>query len=495
MRDDRPGMDGSRGATGPRFPAKYPSGPLPYQEEAYERWVGNGRQGVMAMATGTGKTVTALNCALREFERDGRYRLLVLVPTLALLAQWRAEMEAFGFGKCIEVSSHNPSWRRDVYRQVDLARRGKARDFAILSTYGSFTSGDFQGMIPALSEGMILIADEAHNIGGKGVKACFSRLGIRRRIGLTATPERVYDEGGGNVAELFNDRRPYTYSFPLSRAIREGMLCRYFYHPKVANLDGDEMADYASLTRMLAELWDPEREAFRNAEKARKYVLARKRIVHKCADKVRAYGDIIRDIGEEGMRYAFVYAPEGGFGPAPAPWEGLPGDGEDGASFIGRLLDTTKGIYPRLRCSTFTGRESRKTREGLLSAFAAGRIDVLFAMRCLDEGVDVPRAERGIITSSTGNPRQFIQRRGRLLRTHPDKAFSHIYDIIVAPPETGRESSGMERNLLMGEFRRVAHFASLAENLYGNDGAKQALDGLAKRYGIILDEMMEGLDR
>ena len=76
-------------------------------------------------------------------------------------------------------------------------------------------------------------------------------------------------------------------------------------------------------------------------------------------------------------------------------------------------------MYPNKRCNTFTGMDSKDKRSLLLKSFADGNLDILFAMKCLDEGVDIPRAERGIFTSSTGNPREFIQRRGRLLRNHP----------------------------------------------------------------------------
>lgn len=106
---------------------------------------------------------------------------------------------------------------------------------------------------------------------------------------------------------------------------------------------------------------------------------------------------------------------------------------EDDMSFIQRLLNEAKMMYPNKRCNTFTGMDSKDKRSLLLKSFADGNLDILFAMKCLDEGVDIPRAERGIFTSSTGNPREFIQRRGRLLRNHPDKMFSYIYDIVVIP--------------------------------------------------------------
>ena len=149
-------------------------------------------------------------------------------------------------------------------------------------------------------------------------------------------------------------------------------------------------------------------------------------------------------------------------------------------SIIKRMLDATKEIFPNTTCNTYTGQNSKAERKTILRGFENGQIDVLFAMKCLDEGVDVPRAEYGIFASSTGNPRQFIQRRGRLLRRHPDKTFAHIYDMVVVPDFQSsyysREFWNMERNLVLGELKRVAYFANLATNNY--TGALQSLTKL-----------------
>ena len=126
------------------------------------------------------------------------------------------------------------------------------------------------------------------------------------------------------------------------------------------------------------------------------------------------------------------------------------------------------------------------------SRFEKGQINVLFAMKCLDEGVDVPRAEFGIFASSTGNPRQFIQRRGRLLRKHQAKTFAYIYDMVVVPnfnsPFYSKDFWNMERSLVRGELNRVAYFANLATNNY--TGALQSLDEVARFYNIVLSELI-----
>lgn len=476
----------------PDFPRKYRGGARPYQEEAYKAWVDNGKQGVFAMATGTGKTVTALNCALHEYSEDGFYNLLILVPSLDLVAQWQEELREFNFNKTINVSSINSSWRKELVDIHEKVERKKTVNYAIISTYRSFVDPGFQLLLPVLSERMILIADEAHNIGGEQVKSCFECLSIRRRIALSATPERIYDEEGSQaIASFFNDAYPYVYSFPMSKAIEEGRLCQYFYYPKLAYLDESEMELYRSISKKLAGLWDSNEGKFRNKQEADMLLMQRKRIVHKCADKLRVFREIISEIGEESLKYTFVYAPQGRYEKV-----GEDEDNCDDIAFIQKLLDETRAVYPHKRCNRIIGDDSREQRACLLTAFADGTIDILFAMKCLDEGVDVPRAEYGIFTSSTGNPREFIQRRGRLLRNHPDKRYSKIYDIIVVPSCGEQQDLGrIEQNLLRSELKRVAYFADLAMNNYANGGAFEVLQGVANRFEIGLAELLDSVEQ
>ena len=170
---------------------------------------------------------------------------------------------------------------------------------------------------------------------------------------------------------------------------------------------------------------------------------------------------------------------------------------QDDVSFIQKLLNETKSVYPNLKCNSFTSLDNKETRSTLLKAFGDGTLDILLAMKCLDEGVDVPRAEIGIFTSSTGNPREFIQRRGRLLRKHDAKKYSYIYDIIVIPDTISRENSfsSMESNLVRAELTRVAYFATLAQNCMANNGAYEVLNDIAHHFGIIWDELTQNIDQ
>ena len=132
----------------PHFPKKFKDGPRPYQIEAYEAWRDRGKQGVFAMATGTGKTVTSLNCALEEYMDSGFYHLLILVPSLALVEQWGDEVDNFNFRNVIKISSDNHKWKKEVASIVSKMRMGKVVDYVLISTYQSFVMADFQLFLP-----------------------------------------------------------------------------------------------------------------------------------------------------------------------------------------------------------------------------------------------------------------------------------------------------------------------------------------------------------
>ena len=439
------------------------------------------------MATGTGKTITSLNCALEEYKDTGFYHLLILVPSLALVEQWADEVSNFNYRNVIKVSSENHKWKQDVLQSGTKMRFGRNVNYVIISTYQSFVMQDFQLLLPKLSEGALLIADEAHNIGSTTVRQAFHRLQIKKRIALSATPNRIYDEEGTHEIEsFFNDAPPYTYRFSMRRAIREERLMPYHYFPYLAKLEETEMVEYTRITRQLVQLYNG-KGGFSDPERARRLLMLRKNILHKAHNKMNVFRQIIQEIGEDKLKYCFVYSAAG---------KRTRNDEQDDDALDEYILKEMQGIlkqtFPNATCNSYTGVDSKLARKQKLEAFANGQLNVLFAKNCLDEGVDVPRAEYGIFTSSTGNPRQFIQRRGRLLRKHDDKRFAWIYDVIVVPDFTSpyyeRRFWTMEKHLVENEMRRVANFGSLASNYY--TGALDTLDEVISFYEIDLNGMV-----
>lgn len=481
---------------GPHFPDAYKNGPLPYQIEAYQKWTSHDCKGIFAMATGTGKTVTSLNCALNEYKKDNYYHLIITVPSKALVEQWVKEVKKFGFGEnVIPVSSMNPQWKQEIGDLRTFLDLDPETNFVIIVTYDSFIRGTFTSLLPIISKNAILIADEVHNVGAPSRLPAFERLSITRKIGLSATPNRAYDQDGTDrVAHIFGETSsPFTYEFTMKKAIDENRLCHYDYHPRIAYLSEDEMERYVKLTRQIMSLNVTEESSNEVKEREKELRMKRKRILHKCENKLSVFNQILEEIGDEKFKYTFIYCPEG----SNSQDDYSP---EEAKKLINEIVANAKNKYPHKNFSVFTGETSDEQRNALLEAFSEGDIDALFAMKCLDEGVDVPRAETGVFLSSTGNPRQFIQRRGRLLRLHGDKEKATIYDIIVSPnfhsPYYDESFYQIGRNLVKAELCRVAHFASIADNYYGkaNDGIYNSLKEITDRYGLSIAELISEIE-
>lgn len=457
----------------PKFP--YPE-PRPYQIEAYNNWKIS-QKGLFAMATGTGKTLTSLNCLLQIYNKFKFYQALILVPTITLVEQWEEECKRFNFGHIIKVSSKNQRWRSDIddiKLKESLAQSADLPvSFIIIATYSSFSRESAFKQLMSLSRKtqrqMLLIADEAHNIGASNIISKLDRIKILRRIGLSATPERQFDDIGNKmVMHFFGCKDKYTFEYSMKDAIDNGFLCRYKYYPHIVRLDEEEMAEYKKISLQLAKFYNIDENSFSDANDIlMRLLLKRKRIIHKAHNKEEVFRQIIQQRFKEcgNLKYTLVYAPEGVQIDSDIQYDTTdnPTDDYDIDKLIDKYTKIIQEVSPTTTVKKFIS--GIQNRDEVLRKFSTGEIEVLTSMKCLDEGVDVPRSELAIFCASTGNPRQFIQRRGRILRRHPDKHIAIIHDLVVAPEfDSTEENYNMERNLLKGELQRVKDFAGLSEN-------------------------------
>jgi superfamily II DNA or RNA helicase len=444
----------------PRFP--YPDGARPYQIAAYESWVGNGYKGIFAMATGTGKTITSLNCLLNEYQRDKTYKAIIVVPTTALLEQWKKECLKFNFKNIITVSSKE-NWN-DNLAFFNTATKFIETSFIIIVTYASLGKPKFQSHFTQLPKETLLIADEVHNMGSQRILKLLPKIHLEKRIGLSATPHRKFDEEGNEaIGNFFTDKPPYVVSYSMKQALDLGWLCQYTYYPHVVSLNEAELKEYIKISRQLLMHLDPKTHTYKKSIVVDMLLLARKRIIHKAVNKINAFKDILETEfrGKGNLKYTLIYVPEGlepDYGETDVDTES-----EEDISLINDYTKAVSETDDSLMVKQYTS--NSKNREEILKSYEEGKVHVLTSMKCLDEGVDVPRSELAIFCSSTGNPRQFIQRRGRVLRLHKDKVHAVIHDLVVVPEISVEESNyDMERNLVKKELERVVDFASLAMN-------------------------------
>lgn len=475
----------------PAFP--YSSGPRDYQKEAFEKWKSNGQKGLFAMATGTGKTITSLNCLLEIYKRCNYYKALILVPTITLVDQWEKECLKFKFSNIIKVCSHNSKWKNEVHFQHTLeAIDVDKASYIIIATYTSFCKESTFKLLNSFAKGkVLLIADEAHNMGSYSLKKKLSQISYLRRIGLSATPERQFDDSGNTAIQNFfgvmDDE--YTYEYSMKEAIDKGVLCKYLYFPHVVELTDEEMDEYIVISEKISKYFNYSKECFTKIDDILTALLIkRKRIIHKAFNKKLEFKKIVEDRFQEqgNLKYTLVYVPEGNKPDLDYSDHFTELDSsfydEESDHLIDQYTAIVRDLSERITVRKFTSEST--DRDAMLKGFATGDIEVLTSMKCLDEGVDVPRSELAIFCASTGNPRQFVQRRGRILRTHPDKRIAIIHDLIVAP-RVGHslKSYNMERSLFKTEITRVNNFAMLSLNPFK---AQQELMEILEYYNLNL---------
>lgn len=478
----------------PSFP--YPQGPREYQKIAFENWKNNKQKGLFAMATGTGKTITSLNCLFEIYQRKGYYKAIIFVPTITLVNQWEQECRKFRFSNITKVYSKNLTWRDEVERILFNEKYKTDKEpevsYIIISTYASYAREKVFNVLNGFDKKrLLLIADECHNMGSGSLVKRLKDIPYLRRIGLSATPERQFDdEGNEKLRKFFGSEESYTYEYSMEEAINKGVLCKYMYYPHLVQLTQEEMDAYVELTDRIAKYFNFDKGRFDDIDDNLKMLLlARKRIVHKAERKLDVFKNIIekRYQTKGNLKYTLVYVPEGNMPDYIGSNDDFDrsediGDDNDTEHLINQYTQVVTEVDDHVTVRKFVS--GQKDREEILSDFADGKLQVLTSMKCLDEGIDVPRSELAIFCSSTGNPRQFIQRRGRVLRTHPDKKMAELHDLVVVPELNPNSTSfRMEQSLLRGELMRVNNFALLSEN---PSFSEMELRDVMNHYGLNL---------
>lgn len=447
----------------PRFP--FPE-ERQIQIDAYNAWIGNGKKGIFAMATGSGKTVTALNCIRKQYKENGYYKAIIVVPTQALAIQWEHETKSFNFQNIVSTHS-DKDWKNILSRYITRSLLDSTKSIILITTYATFNRNDIQSFLNKVrgAETFIYVADEAHNIGSQNSLKHLPEM-INWRIGLSATPERIYDDlGSEKLYEFFNSKPPkYTYRYTMKQAIEEGILCHYDYYPIFIELTSSEMEEYERISDQLRKYIDADTGKYK--PDAEKLLLKRKRIIHKAENKKIAISDLLEELKQkQKLDYTFVFVPEG-YEPDYSINDSYNINQDDI-----HIIDEYAQMFKEHGYSYHKYISGLDDAPNILQNFADGDIQILLSMKCLDEGVDIPRAEHAIFCSSTGNPRQFVQRRGRVLRKCKGKEKAKIWDLIVTPPNILDESNSIERNLFFNEVKRIINFAALADNqidiLYG----------------------------
>jgi len=431
-----------------------------HQVEALAAWELHDRRGLLEHATGSGKTYTAIQAVRTTIGEGGT--AIVLVPSALLLRQWHQEIERHLDDlapQILLVGAGNDAWRtEDLLRLWTAPPTPGSAPRIVVAMIPTAATDAFLTKVTH-HERLLVVADEAHRLGSPSAQNLLE-LDVPWRLGLSATPTRAGDPDG--TARLMNYfggilQPPYT----LADAIRDRVLTPYNYVPHDVALDSAEQSAYDDLSRKIRREAGRRGDALDNLnsnERLRMLAIARARILKRAAGKVALATRVLTEHYQPGQRW-LVYC--------------------DG-------LKQLRQIRQALRTAGLETLEYHTAMSGDRQATLA-EMDInggiLVSVRCLDEGVDLPAVSHALILASSRNPREFIQRRGRILRRYPGKSLAFLHDAIVVPaPDSERPATGGDR-LLAGELHRVLEFARGG----ANPQALTQVEALCIRYGVPIE--------
>ena len=449
-----------------------------HQKNAIEKWIERNGRGIFKMATGAGKTKAALGALVKLNDiltESNKVPLVVVVvcPYQHLVKQWELDCRLFNMNSILCFKSRN-IWENELAREVNLVNSGQRLFISIIVTNSTFVSKTFQDIILRLNKNLLLVCDEAHNLGSEKAKNSLLE-NANFRLALSATFERHNDEEGTSLLrEYFGD---ICIDFGLKEAIDSGCLCQYDYFPIILHLTDEENEEYENITKSIYQKIGRKKEPNINDERIKMLLLKRARIVASAKNK---YVELKKIFSDEINHYTKIKNTLIFCGDGQAECE-IDGMVKRQVEQVTQLM----GNEFKLRVSSYTAENSPESREKIINSFKTAETQVIVAIRCLDEGVDIPVAECAYFLASTTNPRQFIQRRGRVLRKDPQNPnkVAQVYDFLTMPRCAETDTAFlMERGLVKKELRRAIDFAKYARNKY--DSQSKFLD-IQDRYDLL----------
>lgn len=405
-----------------------------YQENALNAWKEKGYKGILAMATGTGKTRTAIEALTRFIDKTNRGLGVITVPYQALAKQWIEELGKRGLAS-IAVFESQDGWERGVENiiQSHIVPGNDLIKLPILVCVNkTFREQKFQRILNRLdgrAGQRMLIVDECHHFN-KSAQINYLPKSFDFRMGLSATP---YESDETRYLEnYFED---IVFEFKLQQAIQEGYLCQYSYHPILIEFTEEEAAKYVETLKKVKN--DSEIAEYGELD----------RILETLVGKLTKLEEVLKS--NESKVFSLFYCGEGYV------------QFEDGSRM--KQIDSLTKLLQRLnwRVGRITSGESPNERKGTINSLKMENIDAIASIRILDEGIDIPDCRQAYILASQRSERQGIQRRGRILRKSAEKDIARLYDfIIIGPKLTNQELN----KLYNREMKRARLFSEDAIN-------------------------------
>lgn len=450
-----------------------------YQKEAILEWENQGYRGIFDMATGTGKTFTGLGAATWLLKNNKRLAVIIVCPYQHLVEQWVEDIERFGFRPVIAFSSSpQKKWKERLKDEVIDFNLEIEDTFCLVTTNATYTSKYVQEQIGKIEGDILIVVDEAHNFGAMRLSR-YLRDDIKYRLALSATLERHGDEEGTQALYSYFGNKCIEYD--LKRAIDEDKLTKYYYHPIIVSLSDDELEKYRELSAKISKACKFNEDGRAElSEAAKTLLIQRSRIVAGAIEKIAVLKELMKDYVNDNQILVYCGATRP-YNPALDESES-DDEGERQIVMISKMLGLELGMAVR----HFTSNESAKEREEIKAQFAeTNPYQALIAIKCLDEGVNIPSIKTAFILASSTNPKEYIQRRGRVLRKYPGKDYAVIYDFVTLPRPLNEvdayEDNKSEISLARREIARMKEFGYISQNPQETD---KLIKEITVAYGL-----------
>lgn len=453
-----------------------------YQIQAIENWKNNQYIGIFDMATGTGKTFTGLGAITKLYQDKGKLAVIIVAPYQHLVEQWVEDILEFNLRPIIGYSaSKQKDWKQRLKKDIFDFKIGALNILCFVTTNATFSSEYVQCQISKLGRNTLLLVDEAHNFGAYNLSKTLNP-NIEYRLALSATLDRYGDEEGTQALyDYFGNK---CIEYPLERAIQEGKLTPYYYYPKTVYLTDDEHDRYLELSKKISkQCHKNEHGEFEVTEIGKKLLIERARLVAGASNKVNLLKELMVKHKNDSQILVYCGATRN-YNPNLDESE-TDEDGERQIVSVSKML----GLELGMKVTHFTSSESAKERELIKKQFAnADPYQAIVAIKCLDEGVNIPSIRTAFILASSTNPKEYIQRRGRVLRKAPNKPFAVIYDFVTLPVPLNEVSTGsndylMDLSLVNKEINRMKEFGRISENPSDTD---KLVKEIITTYGLNL---------
>lgn len=468
---------------GPHIPSKVKM--RPYQIEAINSWAEKDYRGIFDMATGTGKTYTALAAIATLYKAtSNNLAVFIVCPYQHLVEQWKDDIVAFGMKPivCYSASSQR-NWKERLKTAATSFNIGVQNHFCVVTTNATFSSDYVQGIVKKMHGNVLLVVDEAHNFGAENLSTTLMD-NMKYRLALSATIDRHGDpEGTSKLYAYFGEK---CIEYTLKDAIDNKMLTPYYYYPVVVSLSETELEEYLDLTAKIRKNVHPDKRGkVVLSEYAKMLLIKRARLVSGAVEKIDVLRGLMQDYKDD--NHMLVYCGATTMHDVDYKEGKAHADDIRQIDLVADLLGNELGM----RVSKFTSEEDAAERERIKADFDEGEhLQAVVAIRCLDEGVNIPSIKTAFILASSTNPKEYVQRRGRVLRLFKGKTHAVIYDFITLPfaleltNQVEPEVLESGKSLALREIVRMKDFAAIAENPFDSD---DLISQIQSAYGIEFD--------